>query len=131
MAQAELNVSGAAETKAPSECLTCQNRRYVDQSNDGSVSFQTPTGISPEAAPAAVAAHEMEHIANEQNNAGREGRKVVSQSVTLHTSICAECGRVYVSGGEARTTTVPENEQEHPVIDLLNSIGNEPGADGV
>lgn len=124
-AQLNLDISGVEETKAPAECQTCQNRKYVDQSNDGSVSFQSPTQVSPEAAVSAVSAHEMEHLSNEQDNAARDGRKVVSQSITLHTSVCPECGRIYVSGGEARTTTVPEEKQEHPVIDLLNSLGNQ------
>ena len=30
---------------------------------------------------------------------------MVSQSVTLHTDICPECGKVYISGGETRTVT--------------------------
>ena len=41
----------------------------------------------------------------EQAKAQREDRKVVSQSVTIHTAICPECGDVYVSGGTTRTTT--------------------------
>ena len=43
------------------ECLTCDSRRYVDQSDDSGVSFQTPTHVSPEDSFAAVRAHEMEH----------------------------------------------------------------------
>jgi len=34
-----------------------------------------------------------------------ENREVVSQSVTLHNGVCPECGKVYVAGGETRTTT--------------------------
>ena len=101
-----LNISGVASPREVKECQTCKNRKYVDQSNDPTVSFRTPTNISPEAAASAVAAHEGEHIRNERANAEQDGRKVVSQSVIMHTSVCPECGRVYVSGGEARTVTV-------------------------
>jgi hypothetical protein len=50
----------------------------------------------------------MEHVVRERAAAKREDRRVVSQSVTMHTSICPECGRVYVSGGTTRTTTASE-----------------------
>ena len=55
----------------------------------------------------------MEHVVHEQAKARKEDRKVVSQSVTLHTDICPECGKTYVSGGETRTVTKanPETEQ--------------------
>ena len=43
-------------------CQTCKNRRYVDQSSDSSVSYQTPTHISPEQSAGKVMAHEREHI---------------------------------------------------------------------
>ena len=45
-------------------------------------------------------------MVREQAKAQREDRKVVSQSVTIHTAICPECGDVYVSGGTTRTTTM-------------------------
>ena len=86
-------------------CETCAHRRYQDESGDGSVSFQSPTPIAPEAAASAVRAHEYEHVRNEQVYARQEGREVVSQSVRIFTAVCPECGRVYVSGGETRTTT--------------------------
>ena len=38
---------------------------------------------------------------------------MVSQSVTIHTDICPECGDVYVSGGTTRTTT-KANPVEEP-----------------
>ena len=31
----------------PSECQTCKSRKYMDRSNEGNVSFQTPAHISP------------------------------------------------------------------------------------
>ena len=89
----------------PTECKTCESRRYVDGSDDPSVSFQSPTHISPGQAAASVSAHESEHVSNEQVKAERDGREIISQTVTLKTSICPECKRVYVSGGETRTVS--------------------------
>ena len=40
------------------ECQTCKNRKYVDGSNEGNVSFKTPGHISPESSGAVVMAHE-------------------------------------------------------------------------
>ena len=107
------NTSGVAGVEGPEKCQTCENRKYVDVSNDPSVSFQTPTRLSPNEAMFAVAAHEREHVRNEQAKAGSEGRRIVSQSVAVHTSICSECGRAYVSGGETRTVTVADERTEN------------------
>ena len=87
------------------ECTTCQNRRYVDGSNDPGVSFKTPTQVSPESSSAAVAAHEQEHVSKAISRARTEGRRIVSQSVQIYKAICPECGRVYTSGGKTTTTT--------------------------
>jgi hypothetical protein len=103
-----------AAALAATECQTCKSRRYQDVSNDSSVSFQSPTHIDPSQAASAVAAHEREHAANEQLKADQEGRDIVSQTVRLHTSICPECGRVYVSGGETRTVTAEKQENPQP-----------------
>ena len=86
-------------------CQTCKSRRYVDVSNDASVSYQTPTHIAPQQAAGSVRAHEQEHVNNEQMKAQRDGRRVVSQSVRLTSSICPECGKPYISGGVTRTIT--------------------------
>lgn len=96
------------------ECQTCKNRKYQDESNDPGVSFKTPTRVSPEAAAAAVAAHENEHVSHEQARARQEGRKIVFQSVQIYTSVCPECGRVYVSGGKTTTVTggAPKQNRE-------------------
>ena len=94
------------------ECKTCEERKYQDGSDDMGVSFQTPTNIKPEQAASAVRGHEMEHVVREQAKADREGRKVVSQSVTMHTEICPECGKSYVSGGTTRTVTKAETEND-------------------
>lgn len=87
------------------ECQTCKNRRYQDGSDDSGVSFQTPTKVDPKAAGARVRSHEQEHVSRNRSKADREGREIVSQSVTIHTGICPECGKIYVSGGTTRTTT--------------------------
>ena len=87
------------------ECTTCNKRRYQDGSNDPGVSFKAPAYINPGSAAAAVSAHEQEHVQREQAKAQQEDRRVVSQSVRIFTSICPECGRCYVSGGETVTVT--------------------------
>ena len=94
------------------ECQTCKNRKYQDGSDDPGVSFKTPTNVAPEQAANAVRGHEQEHVVREQAKARREDRRVVSQSVTIHTEICPECGDVYVSGGTTRTTTRANPAQE-------------------
>ncbi len=106
--QAASETKSAQEVMEEGECQTCKERKYQDGSNDPGVSFKTPTNIAPEAAASAVRGHEQEHVSREQSKAQRDGRDVVSQSVTIHTAICPECGRVYVSGGTTRTTTRAE-----------------------
>lgn len=91
------------------ECQTCKNRRYQDGSDDSGVSFQTPTRVDPRAAASKVRSHEQEHVSRNQAKAEREGNEIVSQSVTIHTGICPECGKVYVSGGTTRTVTKSGN----------------------
>ena len=104
----------AQEVMEEAECQTCKNRKYQDGSDDPGVSFKSPTNIAPDQAASAVRGHEMEHVVREQAKAEREDRRVVQQSVTLHTDICPECGDVYISGGTTRTTTKanPQPEQE-------------------
>ena len=95
----------AQEVMEEGECQTCKERKYQDGSDDPGVSFKTPTQIAPEQAASAVRGHEQEHVVRERAKAQREDREVVSQSVTLHTAICPECGKAYISGGTTRTTT--------------------------
>lgn len=110
--EAEISKSKSAqEVMAEGECQTCKERKYQDGSDNPGVSFKTPTNVAPELAASAVRGHEQEHIALEQAEARREGREVVSQSVTYHTAICPECGKVYVSGGTTRTSTRAAQEQ--------------------
>ncbi len=97
------------------ECKTCKNRRYQDGSDDMGVSFQTPTKIDPKAAAAKVKSHEMEHVGRNQAKAEREGKEIVSQSVSLSTAICPECGKVYISGGLTRTVTRGANDSRFNV----------------
>jgi hypothetical protein len=117
--EAESGVSrGVGAVQAPKECQTCKNRKYVDQSDDPSVSFQAPAHLSPGQAASGVMSHEQEHVSHEQARAQRDGRRVVSQTVTLSTSICPECGRVYISGGVTRTITVKDNSEGANQFDL-------------
>ena len=109
------SVKGMAEVFSTNECQTCKSRKYQDVSNDSSVSFQAPTHINPSQAGAAVASHEREHVANEQAKAEKEDRKIVSQTVTLSSSICPECGRVYISGGVTRTLTASKQDNSPEV----------------
>ncbi|MBP3609599.1 MAG: hypothetical protein J6J42_04600 [Lachnospiraceae bacterium] len=84
-------------------CETCENRTYVDGSNENDVSFKTPGHISPEASAAQVSAHEYEHVRNAYQEDKEEGKELVSVSVSLKTAVCPECGKTYVAGGETRT----------------------------
>jgi len=93
----------------PKECQTCKSRTYKDQSSDPSVSFQTPTHVSPEMAASAVAAHEQEHVAHNAEKAREQGMKANS-TVVLHYAACPECGRIYVSGGTTTTTYSPKRD---------------------
>lgn len=106
---------GAGDIQKAAEegrCETCEKRKYQDGSDDPGVSFKTPTNVSPEMAASAVRGHEQEHVVREQAKAQREDRRVVSQSVTYHTEICPECGKVYVAGGTTRTVTAANPEEE-------------------
>ena len=85
------------------ECSTCANRMYQDGS-DENVSFKSAAHISPTAAGAAVRSHEGEHVSNAYKKASMNNGKVMSTGVTIHMSICPECGRSYVSGGTTRTS---------------------------
>lgn len=107
-----LGADGAQKAMEEGKCETCEKRKYQDGSDDMGVSFQTPTRVDPDMASAAVRGHENEHVIRDRAKAEQEGRKVVSQSVTLHTDICPECGKVYTSGGETRTTSIEKNDQQ-------------------
>lgn len=92
------------------KCETCANRKYQDGS-DENVSFKSATNIAPEAAASAVRGHEQEHVANAYDKAKQNNGKVISATVQIHTAICPECGKTYVSGGTTRTQIKYSNEE--------------------
>ncbi len=95
---------------SPAECQTCKERKYQDGS-DENVSFKSAQHIAPEAAAARVRGHEQEHVANAYSKAAKDGGKVINASVSIHTAVCPECGRTYVSGGTTRTMIKYNNEK--------------------
>ena len=99
----------AAKRAGVIECETCANRKYQDGS-DENVSFKSAQHVSPEAAGARVRGHEQEHVSNAYDKASKEGGKVINASVAIHTAICPECGRTYVSGGTTTTQIKYPNE---------------------
>ena len=115
-------------TSSSQECQTCKERKYQDASNEN-VSYKAATHISPDAAGAAVMAHEGEHVANAYQKAAQGEGEVVSANVSIHTSVCPECGRTYVSGGTTSTVIRYSNEsnpyqQEKKAQDAANLIGS-------
>ncbi len=98
------NLDKVGKTSSSGECQTCKNRKYVDGSNEGNVSFKAPGHISPEASAATVKSHEMEHVANAVKEGNKANKELISATVSLQVSVCPECGRSYVSGGTTRTT---------------------------
>jgi len=105
----ELSPDAIESITSAKPCETCMSRKYVDQSDDPSVSFQTPKNINPNMSATVVAAHEQEHVSNNRREAERNDREIVNQSVTLHYDTCSECGKLYVSGGTTRTTTMEKS----------------------
>lgn len=96
------SVPKTGRKSSPEECQTCKERKYQDGS-DENVSFKTASHIAPNAAGAAVRAHEGEHVSNAYDKAAQDNGKVISASVSIHTAVCPECGRTYVSGGTTNT----------------------------
>lgn len=93
---------GSVKKISGERCQTCENRKYQDGS-DENVSFKSAAHVSPEAAVSAVRAHEGEHVSNAYTSAAQKNGKVISAAVSIHTSVCPECGRTYVSGGTTST----------------------------
>lgn len=91
------------------ECQTCKNRKYQDGS-DEMVSFKSAAHVSPQAAAGRVRAHEGEHVSNAYDKAAQKNGTVVYASVSIHTSVCPECGKTYVSGGTTNTAIRYPNE---------------------
>lgn len=109
------------------ECETCANRKYQDGSNE-MVSFKSASHIAPEAAATAVRAHEGEHVSNAYDKAEKGNGEVVNASVAIHTSVCPECGRVYVSGGTT-TTTIKYNSDKYALNAKMQDASVIPGKD--
>lgn len=105
------------------KCETCENRKYQDGSNEHDVSFKSASKVAPEAAASAVRSHEQMHVTNAYQKAEKDNGKVVSANVTIHTSICPECGKTYVSGGTTRTTIKYSNEDNPYQKNLKNLQG--------
>lgn len=120
----EQNVDGkkVEKTDTNTKCETCANRKYQDGS-DENVSFKSATNIAPEAAASAVRGHEQEHVANAYDKAKQNNGKVISATVQIHTSICPECGKTYVSGGTTRTQIKYSNEENPYQKNLKNMQG--------
>lgn len=103
--------TGKVQATGKTECQTCKERKYQDGS-DEMVSFKAAAHISPEAAGTRVRAHEQEHVSNAYKKAARDDGKVLMASVRIHTAVCPECGRSYVSGGT--TATKIQYKQDNP-----------------
>lgn len=124
----EQSISKTGRKSSPEECQTCKERKYQDGSNEN-VSFKAASHISPNAAGSAVRAHEGEHVSNAYDQAAEKNGKVISASVSIHTAICPECGRTYVSGGTT-TTTISYSDESNPyqrnqkALDALRLTGS-------
>lgn len=122
------NSATVGYTSSPQECQTCKERKYQDGSNEN-VSFKAASHISPNAAGSAVRAHEGEHVSNAYAKAAQNNGKVISASVSIHTSVCPECGRTYVSGGTTNTMIKYSDEsnpyqQNQKALDALRFTGS-------
>lgn len=107
---------------SPEDCKTCKTRKYQDGS-DENVSFKSPSHVSPQAAGAAVRAHENEHVNNAYKKAAQNNGQVLSASVAIHTAVCPECGRSYVSGGTTHTMIKYTNESNPYQQELKKTDG--------
>lgn len=106
-----ISLSGSHKKAASGgECETCKNRKYQDGS-DEMVSFKSAAHIAPQAAASVVRSHEQEHVSNAYTKAASDNGKVLRASVTLHTAVCPECGRSYISGGTTQTQIKYYNEE--------------------
>lgn len=122
------SIQKTGRKSSPLECQTCKERKYQDGSNEN-VSFKSASHISPNSAGAAVRSHEGEHVANAYDKAAQNNGNVISVSVSIHTAVCPECGRTYVSGGTTNTTIRYSDEsnpyqQNQKALDALRFTGN-------
>lgn len=107
---------------SPAECETCANRKYQDGSDEMDVSFKTPSHIPQSIAATVILGHEHEHVANAYEKERNGEAKVQSVSVSLHTDICPECGRVYIAGGVTHTEMKYSNDDDKPKDDLRGAF---------
>ena len=111
--EAEIAKSKSAQkVMAEGVCQTCKKRKYQDCSDDPGVSFKTPANVVPELAASAVQGHEQKHVVREQAEARREGREVVSQSLTTLTGL--KSGRFY-GAGSSGLLALPMAPQPRPM----------------
>jgi len=93
----------------------------VDRSGDPTVSFKTPTRLSPEQAALAVVAHENEHVSHERQSE-RSGQ-IANSTVSVSYAACPKCGRIYVSGGTTKTTiSTPQKNTDSESPDLGGNV---------
>ena len=102
-----LRAGNTNQNKLNQPCKTCVERRYQDGSSDPGVSFKMPASVSPGAAGEVVRAHEQEHVSRAKAEADKKDMNV-NAKVVVHTDICPECKRVYVSGGSTYITMTPK-----------------------
>ena len=50
-------------------------------------------------------------MSNAYKKAAKDNGKVISANVAIHTAVCPECGRSYVSGGTTKTQIKYRNEE--------------------
>lgn len=98
------SVDSSAKVKGTTECTTCENRMYVDGSDESDVSFKAPGHISPEQSYSKVLSHEQEHVSNAIAKGNKPNAQLMSATVSLKMATCPECGRRYVSGGLTKTS---------------------------
>ncbi|MCL2387497.1 MAG: hypothetical protein FWC89_08125 [Defluviitaleaceae bacterium] len=103
-------------------CSTCATRAYVCSS--GSVSRPSAGNAA-----AYVTAHERAHLADHRADAQAEGNRVLTQNIAIFSDTCAECGVIYVSGGEASSLIASEEVAgaDHAMLELMSGGC---GADG-
>ena len=106
------SVDSASKVPGSTECKTCENRKYVDGSNETDVSYKKPGVKKTEESYAKVSSHEREHVANAIAKGNKPGAKLISASVTLKMGMCPECGKAYVSGGV--TSTAIKYSEDNP-----------------
>ncbi len=111
----------AGKKSSPAECETCKNRKYKDGSDEGDVSFKAAAHIDPKSAAARVRSHEQEHVSYAYQKAEKNNGKVVACNVSIHTAVCSECGRTYVSGGTTATQIKYRNEDNPYQKDMKSS----------